>query len=92
MEPDLATDPKHTGVLAELIAREPIFHRAEFGTGRSDFEKMTEADCWEVGASGRRYSRRLGHQARFDGQPSHDRATPWRRLRYARKTSPETTL
>ncbi len=46
-------------VLAELIAREPIFHRPEFGTSRADFERMTEAEFWEVGASGRKYSRDL---------------------------------
>jgi hypothetical protein len=44
-------------VLAELRAREPIFHRPEFGATRADFEKMIVADFWEVGASGRRYSR-----------------------------------
>jgi hypothetical protein len=43
--------------LAELSRREPIFHRPEFGTTRADFEKMTTEDFWEVGASGRRYSR-----------------------------------
>ena len=57
MEPNLVTDPKHEGVLRELIRREPIFHRPEFGTTRRDFEAMTEPMFWEVGASGRRYSR-----------------------------------
>ena len=44
-------------VLAELVAREPIFHRPELGTTRRDFENMVEPDFWEVGASGRRYGR-----------------------------------
>jgi hypothetical protein len=57
MEPVLVTDPSHADVLAELIAREPIFHRPEFGTKRPALEAMTEPDFWEVGASGRRYSR-----------------------------------
>jgi len=57
MEPDLVTDPKHLDVLHELMKREPIFHRAELGTTRFDFENMTEREFWEVGASGRRYSR-----------------------------------
>ncbi len=56
--PDLVTEPGLANILAELIAREPIFHRPEFGTARSDFEKATVADFWEVGASGRRYSRK----------------------------------
>lgn len=57
MEPNLVTDPKLEGVLNDLIRREPIFHRPEFGASRSDFEAMTEPTFWEVGASGRRYSR-----------------------------------
>ncbi len=57
MEPVLITDPKLLDVMKELMQREPIFHRSEFGTTRLDFEKMTDAMFWEVGASGRRYSR-----------------------------------
>lgn len=57
MEPELVTEPGLTDTLAELTAREPIFHRPEFGTARSDFEKATVEDFWEIGASGRRYSR-----------------------------------
>jgi hypothetical protein len=43
--------------LEELRAREPIFHQPELGTTRADFERMTTTDFWEVGASGRRYTR-----------------------------------
>lgn len=57
MEPRFETGPELAGVLAELIAREPIFHRPEFGTTRADFERITVDDFWETGASGRRYSR-----------------------------------
>jgi hypothetical protein len=57
MGPTLTTDPELSEVLAELSRREPIFHRPELGTARADFEKMTVEDFWEVGASGRRYSR-----------------------------------
>jgi hypothetical protein len=57
MEPTLATDPALAGVLDELIRREPIFHSPELGTTRADFENMLMPDFWEVGASGRRYSR-----------------------------------
>jgi hypothetical protein len=58
MELAATTDPKLLGVLAELRCREPIFHRPELGTTRADFEGMTTADFWEVGASGRRYGRK----------------------------------
>ncbi|HZF11517.1 MAG TPA: DUF4440 domain-containing protein [Thermoanaerobaculia bacterium] len=57
MEPRLVTAAELLDILNELIQREPIFHRPEFGTRRSDFEAMTDPAFWEVGASGRRYSR-----------------------------------
>jgi hypothetical protein len=56
-EPSLLTPPELAPILAELVAREPIFHRPEFGTTRADFERMMADDFWETGASGRRYSR-----------------------------------
>jgi hypothetical protein len=57
MQPPLTTDATLLEVLSELRAREPIFHRPELGTTRADFERMTMEDFWEIGASGRRYSR-----------------------------------
>ncbi len=57
MEPCLDTDPALLDVLEELQRLEPIFHRPERGTRREDFERMTEPDFWEIGASGQRYSR-----------------------------------
>jgi hypothetical protein len=44
-------------ILAELKVREPIFHRRQFGTSRTDLERMTADDFWEIGASGRIYAR-----------------------------------
>jgi hypothetical protein len=55
--PELNTQDEHQEVLNELIQREPLFHHPEFGRTRQDFEKMMDVDFWEVGASGRRYSR-----------------------------------
>jgi hypothetical protein len=57
MEPPRTTDPALNDVLEELVRREPIFHCPEHGTGRADFARMTMPDFWEIGASGRRYSR-----------------------------------
>jgi hypothetical protein len=51
------TSPELLAVLEELKQREPLFHRPEFGTTRRDYENMTDLQFWEVGASGRRYSR-----------------------------------
>ncbi len=59
MEPHLVTAPEHEAVLRELMEREPLFHRPQFGATRKDFEKMTAAEFWEVGASGRRFSRQF---------------------------------
>jgi hypothetical protein len=59
MEPQLVTAPEHMAVMRELMQREPLFHRPEFGTTRKDFEKMIAPAFWEVGASGRRYSRQF---------------------------------
>ena len=56
-EPALKTAAHLLPVLEELKSREPIFHRPEWGITRSDFENMTDPSFWEVGASGRRYSR-----------------------------------
>ena len=44
-------------VLDELSSHEPIFHTKRFGRSLEDFERGTAPDFWEVGASGRRYSR-----------------------------------
>jgi len=51
------TEPELLPVLEELRCREPIFHRSEFASDRAGFEQMMSPDYWEVGASGRRYSR-----------------------------------
>lgn len=45
------------GAWEALYAREPIFHRPEFGTSTADFAAMITDDYWEIGASGRVYSR-----------------------------------
>jgi hypothetical protein len=57
MEPKRQTATELLPIRDQLIRREPIFHRAEFGTTRADFEAMMAADFWEVGASGKCYSR-----------------------------------
>jgi hypothetical protein len=56
-EPALITDPALDRVLHELSSREPIFHRPQPGMDRAFFESMTAPDFWEIGASGRKYSR-----------------------------------
>ena len=57
MEAPRETPPHLSAIEHELVQREPIFHRHEYGTTREALESMTEESFWEVGASGRRYSR-----------------------------------
>jgi hypothetical protein len=57
VEPKLVTLPANLAVLEELRRREPIFHRPELAGSRAELEAMTTDDFWEIGASGRRYSR-----------------------------------
>lgn len=57
MEPALDTSPELLPILAELQAREPIFHTPQFGSTRADYEQLMDEAYWEVGASGRRYGR-----------------------------------
>lgn len=86
-------DPGLHSVFDELRCREPIFHTAEFGTTLSDFEKMMAPDYWEVGASGRRYSREfiLRH---LDQNPPVDAASAgWRSCDHGlRRLGPDTYL
>jgi len=68
-----------TDIQQELEAREPIFHRAEFGTTRADFDAMMTEDFFEIGASGRRYSRSFildTLEARHSKPIAHEELTP----------------
>lgn len=58
LEAHPVTTPEDEEVMRELMQREPLFHRPEFGMTRAAFEKMTAPEYWEVGASGRRYYRK----------------------------------
>lgn len=51
------TSPELQPILNDLRHREPIFHTERFGRSLEEFECRTAPDFWEVGASGRRYSR-----------------------------------
>jgi len=51
--------PALAAIQAALVAREPIFHRAEFGATRDDYAAQTAEDFWEVGASGNVYGRQF---------------------------------
>jgi hypothetical protein len=75
MEPKFTTAPQLLAVLEELKQREPIFHHPELGTSRRDYENMTDAEFWEVGASGRRYSRNYVLETLKNRPPNPDEAS-----------------
>jgi hypothetical protein len=56
MEPKLVTRREERAVLEELRELEPIFHRPQYLDPRA-LEQLVAEDFWEIGASGRRYSR-----------------------------------
>lgn len=50
-------DERLQAVLAQLRAREPLFHQRHLTSTAEDVEGETAEDFWETGASGRRYTR-----------------------------------
>jgi hypothetical protein len=87
------TDPALASVLKELRRREPIFHVAEFGNTTADFEKLMSRDYWEVGASGRRYSREFILAHLRDNPPVDAATAGWTTEQHAlRQLGPETYL
>jgi hypothetical protein len=81
-------------VLDELRRREPIFHNAEFGTTTAEFERVMAPDYWEVGASGRRYSRDFILRELTRSVPFVDAATAgWETSEFGlRRLGPDTYL
>ena len=59
MTPQRKTAEHLLPIQEQLVAREPIFHRPEFGATRADFEAMMAEEFWETGASGQRYSKQF---------------------------------
>lgn len=57
MEPSLTTPDALLPVLQALRALEPIFHSAHRDATPEQFEQHVCPQFWEVGASGKRYSR-----------------------------------
>jgi hypothetical protein len=57
VEPNLAVADELAPVLKELMRLEPLFHAAADDATPQRFEELVASEFWEVGASGRRYSR-----------------------------------
>jgi hypothetical protein len=87
------TPPELAAILDELRPLEPIFHTMEFGLEPADFERRTAPDYWEIGASGRRYSRDFILQMLADSPPVNAATARWRASGHGlRRLGPETYL
>jgi hypothetical protein len=87
------TDPTLTPILDELRPLEPIFHTPAFGLELADAERRMAPDYWEVGASGRRYSRDFILQSLADTPPIDATTARWRASSHAlRALSADTYL
>jgi hypothetical protein len=87
------TDKALLPILQELQRREPIFHSAEFGSTTTDYERNMAPDYWEVGASGRRYSREFILRELDDKPTVYADAVGWKSWDHAvRQLGPDTYL
>ena len=87
------TEPELLSILDEIRRREPIFHSPEFGTSAADYERVVAEDYWEVGASGRRYSREFILNSLYPEPPAFAESLGWESWDYAlRRLGPETYL
>ena len=86
-------DPDLLPVFEELRRREPIFHTPDFGATRIDFENAMAPGYWEVGASGRRYSREFILRSLEQRPPVDAENAGWECSDYGlRRLGPDTYL
>jgi len=89
----LQTDPTLRPILEELRQQEPIFHRPAFAATAADFAALTAPTYWEVGASGRRYTRDFILQHLAENPPVDAATANWRTSGFALQAlSPDTYL
>jgi hypothetical protein len=80
------TDADLLPILEDLRRREPIFHRPDFPT-------ITAPTYWEVGASGRRYSRDFILRTFVETPPIDAATAGWQTSNHAlRRLGPDTYL
>lgn len=89
-QPFAHTEPDLLPLLDDLRRREPIFHTPAFGT---DYKQAMAPDYWEVGASGRRYSRDFILRWMSDAPPVDAASAGWQTSGHAlRRLGPDTYL
>jgi hypothetical protein len=74
MEPKLVVPEQLVPVLDELKRLEPLFHAAASSATPQHFEELVAPEFWEIGASGRCYSREFVLKVLFERQrdPAED--------------------
>jgi len=91
--PFTQTNPQLLPILHELLPLEPIFHTKDFGLTRPDFEKRMVQDYWEIGASGRRYSREFILELLVKNPPVNTTSAGWQTSDHAvRQLGPDVYL
>src|ERR1700744_5847947 len=70
-------DPELQNVFNEISKREPIFHTPVFGMTGAERERSMAPEYWEVGASGRRYSREFILRHMEEAPPVDATAAGW---------------
>jgi len=91
--PFTQTDSDLRPTLQELLPLEPIFHTKDFGLARVNFEERMAPDYWEVGASGRCYSREFILDFLANNPPVDAVSTGWQCFDHAiRQLGPNTYL
>jgi hypothetical protein len=86
-------DPGLSRVFEELRRREPIFHNREFGTTSADFARAMAPGYWEVGGSGRRYSRDFILRHLAENPPIDAASAGWKSYDHGlRRLGPDTYL
>ena len=92
-EPFAQTDSELRPILQELLPLEPIFHHQGLRPHSADFEKRMAPDYWEVGASGRCYSREFILDFLAKNPPVDTASAGWRCSDHAiRQLGPNTYL
>ena len=53
------TNSKKENIIEEIKKLEIFLHHPDFGTGKEVLENMMDENFWEVGASGKRYNKKI---------------------------------
>ena len=75
MEPELTLAPHLAPLLDELRPLEDLYHAAYPDATPADFDRLVDPGFWEVGATGRCYSRAFARQVLADRHGRPDPAT-----------------